>query len=69
MQPGAGTRFVVVEQDGYSEVYPVAGAMPVRVATTTGLDLERSSAVLELSEHANDGRKVRESRIEARVSG
>ena len=69
VQPGAGTRFVVVRQGGYAEVYRVADGVPVRVSTTTGIDLERSSTTLELSEHATDGRRLREYRVEARVSG
>jgi hypothetical protein len=31
-------KWIVVDQPGYREVYPVAGALPVRVSTTAGLE-------------------------------
>jgi hypothetical protein len=69
VEPGPETRYVVLARDGLSEVYETAAGLPVRVSTTSGVDVERSSAVLPLSEHAADGRLLRARRLEARVAG
>jgi len=66
---GRNARYVVVEQPGYAEVYEVAGGLPVRVATTTGVEIEGSRASLDLREHAADGRLLRKYRLEAAVAG
>jgi hypothetical protein len=66
-QPTAG--YVVVEQPGYAEVYEVAGGLPVRVATTTGVEIEGSRANIDLREHAADGSLLKEYRLETAVSG
>jgi hypothetical protein len=67
--PGRGTTYVVVTQDGYSEVYEVAAGLPVRIGSTRGVDVARSRARFEISEHAADGRLLREYRLEAVVGG
>lgn len=69
IEPGRNARYVVVEQPGYAEVYEVAGGLPVRVATTTGVEIEGSRAGLDLREHAADGRLLRAYRLEAAVAG
>ena len=40
VEPEPRAAYVVVEQPGYVEVYAVAGELPVRVATTTGVEIE-----------------------------
>lgn len=67
--PGPGTHFVVVHHGEFAEVYRVAAGLPVRVATTSGIDTTSSSATFELSEHADDGRRLRGYSLEARVAG
>jgi hypothetical protein len=68
VQPAAGSSYVVVAQPGYSEVYRVAGRVPVRI-TTANVDLGDASAVFAISEHAPDGRVLRTYDLEAHVSG
>jgi len=41
----------------------------VRVATTSGVEIDRSSAGFEVLEHDADGRLVREYRLDAAVAG
>jgi hypothetical protein len=67
--PGSGTRYLVVRRRGFSEAYPTAAGLPVRIAFTEGLDVERSRASVEVSEHAEDGRRLRALELEAVVSG
>lgn len=69
IQPSRATRYVVVEQPGYAEVYRVAGDLPVRVATTGGVEIEGSRATFDLSEHDASGRLLRKYRLEAAVAG
>ena len=69
VEPRPGARFVVVTRHGFSEAYPTAGPLPVRISATEGLDTARSTAALEVSEHAGDGRALRRYRLEARVAG
>jgi hypothetical protein len=68
VQPTAAAFYVVVARPGYDEVYPVAGRLPVRVATED-VDLVNASAAFSVSEHAQNGRRLRSYVLEARVSG
>jgi hypothetical protein len=68
VEPGHLASYVVVARVGFHEVYPVAGDLPVRI-TTGEVDLDRSSAVFAVGEHARDGRRLRSYELEARVSG
>jgi hypothetical protein len=69
IQPAAGgAAYVVVEQDGYDEVYPAADGTPIRV-TTDDVDLEDASVELAVAEHSQDGRRLRAYLLDARVSG
>jgi hypothetical protein len=69
VQPSRGARYLVVEQPGYAEVYETAAGLPVRVATTVAVSLERSSALFDLSEHDARGALIRRYELEARVAG
>ncbi|MCI0633516.1 MAG: hypothetical protein L0206_06320, partial [Actinobacteria bacterium] len=44
IEPKPHARYVVVGQPGYAEVYEVTGGLPVRVATTTGVEVVGSRA-------------------------
>jgi len=68
IQPSARTTYVVVRQSDYAEVYAVAGDVPVRV-TTADADLMTSRAAFSISEHAEDGRRLRSYELEAQVAG
>ena len=69
IEPSPGTRFVAVAQPEYTEVYEVAGGLPVRVATTTGVRVEGSSAIFDISEHDASGKLVRSYELRAQVAG
>ena len=69
IEPGRRTRYLVVDQLGYAEVYVAAGGLPVRVATTTGVEIEGSRATFDISEHDAEGRLLRKYRLEAAVAG
>jgi hypothetical protein len=69
VQPASEARWVSVEQPGFVEVYEVAGDLPVRVVTTSGVDHERSSASFLLFEHDAQGRLVRQYRLAASAAG
>lgn len=62
-------EYVVVQEPGYAEVYEVAGGLPVRVATTTGVEIEGSRASVEVREHAANGGLLRQYRLESAVAG
>jgi hypothetical protein len=68
IEPGRRARYVVMRQRAYAEAYLVAAGLPVRVVTSD-IDLERSKATFDVSEHASDGRRLRTFRIEAQVAG
>jgi hypothetical protein len=69
IQPAEGVRYVAVEQPEYTEVYETAGGLPIRVATVSGVDVETSSATFAVSEHREDGRRIREYELKAFVAG
>jgi len=43
VNPVRHARWIVVDQPGFREVYPVAGRLPVRVATVSGIDTARGT--------------------------
>jgi hypothetical protein len=69
VQPDANAQFVAVEQSGYVEVYEVAEALPVRVVTTTNVDVEGSRASFHVSEHDTQGRLLKRYVVDAAVAG
>jgi hypothetical protein len=69
IHPDAGTRYVVVLQPGYAETYEVAASVPVRIATTSGVDIERSRARFDVREHDGEGALIRRYEIAAGVAG
>jgi hypothetical protein len=69
IQPLPATSFVVVDQQGYSEVYRVAGRLPMRISTATGIDADSSSAVFEYAEYSATGRRLARRTLRAYVAG
>jgi hypothetical protein len=69
VEPGRSARYVALRQPGYIEVYEVRGRLPVRIATTTGVDVDGSRASFALSEHDAGGKLLRAYELEARVAG
>jgi hypothetical protein len=68
VEPTPATRYLVVDQPGYAEAYVTAGGLPIRIATTSGIDPE-GYATFDLSEHDAQGRLLREYRLDAAVAG
>ena len=69
IEPGSGTRYVVVRRDGFAEAYEASAGLPVRVSVTESVDLARWRAVVEATEHSRSGRLLRTHVVEAAVSG
>jgi hypothetical protein len=69
IEPSPRARYVTLHRNRFVEAYPVLGNLPVRVATTAGVDPERSSVTFEISEHDRDGDAIREYTLEAHVAG
>jgi hypothetical protein len=69
VQPGDDVRYVAVEQPEYTEVYEVAGGLPIRIFTVSGVDVETSSATFDISEHDAGGRRLRDYELKAFVAG
>jgi hypothetical protein len=69
VQPDDETKYVVVHEPGYAEVYEGAAGLPVRVATSSGVRIEGSRASFELSEHDAAGKRLRRYRLDAVVAG
>lgn len=69
IEPEVGTRYVVARQDGFVEVYAVAGDLPVRVTTIKYVAEAESAASVDVSEHDRRGTLLRAYTLEARVAG
>jgi hypothetical protein len=69
VEPEPGTRYVAVDDGGFVEVYRVVAGLPVRVAITSGIDLDTSSASFDVSEHDDGGRSLRSYTLHTRVAG
>jgi hypothetical protein len=68
IQPSAAATYIAVRHSGYAEVYTAAADAPLRV-TTADVDLMSSRATFSISEHAENGRRVRSYELEAQVAG
>jgi len=69
VEPGPRTRYVAVRRHGFVEVYPLIAGLPVRLAATSGIDLDTSSASFDVSEHDATGQLLRSYTLRARVAG
>lgn len=69
VDPVPGARWIGVRQDGYVEVYEVLAALPVRVATVGGIDVESDTAAFEVSQYDAEGRELVRGELEAAVAG
>jgi hypothetical protein len=68
IQPVGGARWIGVDQGAFVEIYEVVGELPVRVATTQGVDAH-GTATLTITHYANVGTELVEQRIDAAVAG
>lgn len=69
IEPVHEARYVSVAQPGFAEVYEVAGGLPVRIATTSGLSADPLGATFHVSEHDADGRLLRRFQLDAVPAG
>jgi hypothetical protein len=69
VSPGPGARYVAVSQHGYAEVYEPAGDLPIRIATSDGVEVDGSRATFRLSEHDGRGRLLRRYELDAVPAG
>jgi hypothetical protein len=69
VEPIAGAHWIGVQQDGYVEVYEALAGLPVRIATTNGIDLARSRATIHITQYDVAGRQLARSDLEAAVAG
>ncbi len=69
VEPVARAHWIGVQQDGYVELYEVAGGLPVRVETTRAVDLEAARAVFELRQYDAEGHELVRETLGAAVAG
>jgi len=69
VEPVPGARWIGVLQRGYTELYEVLAALPVRVASTSGVDRENARAAFEIRQYDAAGRELVRENLEAAVAG
>jgi hypothetical protein len=69
VDPIRGARWIGVRQDGYVLMYEVLADLPVRVATTRGIDLENDTAAFTVTQYDAEGRELVHAELEAAVAG
>ncbi|MDX6400548.1 MAG: hypothetical protein QOF27_1154 [Gaiellaceae bacterium] len=69
VEPVAGAHWIGVDQGSYTEVYEVLAGLPVRVATSQGIQLGRSRAIFAVRQYDATGRSLVKGPLEAAVAG
>jgi len=69
VNPVRGARWIGVDQGSYTELYPTAGRLPVRIASTRGVDYGRARATFLITQIGVGGRVLVRSRLAAQVAG
>ena len=69
VDPAPGARWVAVEQPSYTEVYRVVAGLPVRIASTDRIDVERSAATFGIAHYNASGKLLRRHELRAVVAG
>lgn len=69
VEPAVNSRWLAVERGGWRELYEVDPALPVRVATTTGIDERKGVVRLEVRHVSAAGRELRRDELQLRVAG
>ena len=67
--PLRSARSIVVRERRLTEVYPVAGGLPVRIWTREGVRYERSRAVFDVTQHGPGGLTLAHEQLHAMVAG
>jgi hypothetical protein len=69
VEPAAGVRWIGVDQGAYTEIYEVLAGLPVRIASTRGIEAGRARATFDVAQYDNHGKEVIEGKLEAQVAG
>ena len=69
IDPVSGAHWVGVRQDGYVELYEVLAGLPVRIASTRGVDAEAARASFEVTQYDAAGRELVAGTLAAAVAG
>jgi hypothetical protein len=69
VEPVERARWIGVRREGYVELHEVLAGLPVRVATTRGIDLEGARARFEVEQFDAAGRPLEREVLEAAVAG
>jgi hypothetical protein len=69
VEPAAGVRWIGVDQGAYTEIYEVLAGLPVRIASTRGIEIGQARATFDVTQYDIHGREVIEGRLEAQVAG
>jgi hypothetical protein len=67
--PVAGAHWIGVDQGPYTELYEAAGDLPVRIASTRGVDRAHSQASFDVTQYGMAGRELVRGTLETAVSG
>jgi hypothetical protein len=69
VEPAAGVHWIGVDQGSYTELYEVAGRLPVRIASHRRIEQTAAKATFDVTQYDLSGRKLLEGRLEAAVAG
>ena len=69
VEPVVGSHWIGVDQGSYTELYEVLGRVPVRIASTRGVDLHRSRATFGVTQYDVQGHELVKVDLEAAVAG
>jgi hypothetical protein len=64
-----GARWIAVDQGPFTELYPAARGLPIRVSSTRGVDYAHARATFRISQLGAGGRVLVRGRLVARVAG
>jgi hypothetical protein len=69
VEPGAGVRWIGVDQGTYTEVYEALAGLPVRIASVRGVQRSRARATFDVTQYDSHGKELFKGKLEAQVAG
>jgi hypothetical protein len=69
VEPARVAHWIGVDQGSYVELYEVLGRLPVRIASTRGVELGRARATFRITQYDERGTALLTGKLEARVAG
>jgi len=69
VEPAAGVHWIAVDQGRYTEVYEVLARLPVRIASTRGIQAAEARASFDVTQLDKHGRALIKGKLEAQVAG